>query len=406
MKMDATLEDVKLRESQSLCDNKTSTDTRVRFEYPFAMLPRRYRILALLGLVLLPLEASANAGTPLLWATMIHLVIGNAIIGIFEGIVLARFFGVPNGKAIGAMCWANYFSAWLGGLLIRGALLNVLKLDLTNGWRWFWIMVVLTFLLTLVLEWPFIAWQLRRDQDWIKRSFRASLVVQGSSYFLLFGWYWMASATSLYTQMQIVPSKDMSLPESVMVYFISSEDGDVYRRDLMGGSGQRIHPLQSTDPDDRLFARRNSVNTNRWDLLARLDSDVPQSPKVVEVLTNMNVLAPDEFISRDRPERTHFNFGTVHGLGSATQSRWEFHAGFWPMEGLRAYDRMNKDTRVQFSYETPFGAWAVRNAVILPSDKVLFQLGSDQICAFDPSTGRVALLWRGRGPVPIIELGK
>ena len=57
---------------------------------------------------------------------------------------------------------------------------------------------------------------------------------------------------------------------------------------------------------------------------------------------------------------------------------------------------------VRFSYETPFGAWTVRNAVHLPYDKVLFQLGDDQICAFDPVRRRVGLLWRGRGPVPVI----
>ena len=61
--------------------------------------------------------------------------------------------------------------------------------------------------------------------------------------------------------------------------------------------------------------------------------------------------------------------------------------------------------RVRFSYETPFGAWTVRNAVHLPTDKVLFQLGDDQICGFDPVERRVALLWHGRGPVPVIEMG-
>ncbi len=55
------------------------------------------------------------------------------------------------------------------------------------------------------------------------------------------------------------------------------------------------------------------------------------------------------------------------------------------------------------AYETPFGAWPVRNAVHLPSDKVLFQLGDDQICGFDPVNRRVALLWRGRGAVPVIK---
>ena len=35
--------------------------------------------------------------------------------------------------------------------------------------------------------------------------------------------------------------------------------------------------------------------------------------------------------------------------------------------------------------------------------RALLQLGDDQICAFDPVTRRVAFLWRGRGPVPVME---
>jgi hypothetical protein len=42
----------------------------------------------------------ANAGTALMWAGMLHLVIGNALIGLLEGVLLGRSFGVPSGKAI------------------------------------------------------------------------------------------------------------------------------------------------------------------------------------------------------------------------------------------------------------------------------------------------------------------
>lgn len=91
------------------------------------------------------------------------------------------------------------------------------------------------------------------------------------------------------------------------------------------------------------------------------------------------------------------------GEGEAeAPSPWKFWAGFWPIEGLKAENRTT-GTNVHFSYETPSGARTVRNAVPLPSDKVLFQLGHDQICAFDPQSRKVALLWDGRGPVPVIE---
>ena len=53
---------------------------------------------------------------------MLHLVFGNAFIGIGEGLLLAWLFSVPTGKSVAVMILANYASAWLGGLFIRGAL--------------------------------------------------------------------------------------------------------------------------------------------------------------------------------------------------------------------------------------------------------------------------------------------
>lgn len=363
--------------------------------------------LVVVGLTALPQQASANAGTPLMWAGMIHLAIGNALIGLLEGFLLVWLFRVPRAKAVGAMIAANYTSAWLGGLFIRGAIVAALPMDLNNGWFWFWVMVVVTYGLTLLLEWPFVAWGFRGTQDWLKRSVRASVLVQSCSYILLFGCYWMASGTSLYTKMHIVAPKDLSLPESVLVYFIAPSDGHVYRRDLTGGDEQRIYELHSIDDNDRLFVRPSAADTNQWDLMARLETADHRSPRFVLVLTNLRVEAAPDWRSTHNPpdyEGTWFNFGQVQCLGSATNSQWEFRAGFWPVEGLLA-SRKKTGERVHFSYETPFGAWTVRNAVHLPTDKVLFQLGHDQICGFDPVEHRVALLWHGRGPVAVIEKG-
>ena len=358
-----------------------------------------------LGVAALPQQAWANAGTPLMWAGIVHLFIGNVLIGIGEGSLLTWLFAVPKAKTIGAMVLANYVSAWLGGLFIRSAIVKALPMDLTNGWMWFWIMVGATYFITLLIEWPFIAWCFRGTQHWLGRSLRASLVVQSASYVLLFGWYWMSSGTSLYTQMHIVAPAELSLPGSVVVYFIAPGDGDVYRRPLTGGSEQKICVLHSAADNDRLFVRPSASDTGRWDLVARLETRDRRDPRFVDVLTNMLVeAAPDLHTSRsdDPAAGTWFNFGEVPTLSIATNNPWKFWAGFWAMEGLRASHKPTEE-RVQFSYETPFGAWMVRNAVHLPSDKVLFQLGHDQVCAFDPASKKVALLWHGRGPVPLIE---
>ena len=362
-------------------------------------------VLVLLGVIAFPQLAWADAGTPLMWAGMLHLVFGNALIGVGEGLLLAWLFSVPKRKTVLVMIPANYASAWVGGLFIRGAIVRALPMDLNNGWRWFWVMVVVTYVITLIIEWPFVAWCLRGTQNWLKRSLVASLVVQSASYVLLFGWYWMASGTSLYTKMNIVAPARLSLPDSVLVYFIDPADGNVYKRKLSGSGKQEIYELHSKDDNDRLFVRPSKSNTNHWDLVARLENK-DHNPRFIDVLTNLLVeAAPDWRGTHAEPPQyagTWFSFGEVQSLGSATNSDWKFRSGFWPTEGLSASNKTISQS-VRFSYETPFGAWIVRNAVHLPSDKVLFQLGDDQICVFDPLNQQVALLWHGRGPVPVIE---
>ncbi|MFO1477891.1 MAG: hypothetical protein U1F98_14750 [Verrucomicrobiota bacterium] len=363
-------------------------------------------VFTILGVLACPQHAWADAGTPLMWAGMAHLVVGNAMIGLGEGLLLAWLFSAPKVKSTAVMIFANYASAWFGGFFLRGAIVQALPLDLNNAWKWFWVMVVLTYCMTVLLEWPFIAWCFRGKPDWFRRSVRASVVLQSASYVLLFGWYWMASGTSLYTRMNIVSPSDLSLPGSVQVYFIGPKDGKVYRRDLAGGTEQFIYDLHSTDANDRLFVRAATLDTNNWDLVARLETREDHSPHFVVIRTNMQVeAAPDWRSTHTNPpeyEGTWFSFGQAQPLGSGQEGQWEFWTGFWPIEGLQA---TNKETgeRVRFSYETPFGAWMVRNAVHLPSDKALFQLGEDQICAFDPKSRKIALLWHGRGPVPVIE---
>lgn len=267
-------------------------------------------------------------------------------------------------------------------------------------------MVATTYCMTLVLEWPFIAWCLRGTQNWWRRSLKATLITQSASYIVLFGWYWMASGTSLYTQMNIIKPTDLSLPESVLVYFIDPADGNVYKSHLSGIDRQKVYELHSTNSNDRLFARPNALNTNCWDLVARLETQDDRKPSFVNIRMNLQVEAtPDWRSTYTQPpehEGTWFNFGTVQELGGANKSHWKFETGFWPIEGLRATDTTT-DKSIRFSYETPFGQWYIRNAVHLPSDLALFQLGDDQICIFEPASNKVALLWRGRGPVPVIE---
>ena len=106
-------------------------------------------------LCFVPLSALADAGTPLMWAGMLHLVFGNALIGIGEGMLLAFLFHLKRWKCILAMIAANYFSAWVGDVFVLGYALKSPEPDLYQAWRWVWIMIAVTFIVSCI---PFAFW--------------------------------------------------------------------------------------------------------------------------------------------------------------------------------------------------------------------------------------------------------
>jgi hypothetical protein len=358
----------------------------------------------LLFLCFVPLTALADAGTPLMWAGLLHLVFGNALIGFGEGIALAFLFHLSRWKSVLAMIVANYFSAWVGYVFLLGYTFKAPELDLYNAWRWHWIMVAATFVLTCFLEWPFVFFCLRKSTNRFKKSIWSNVLVQFVSYVLLLGWYWSASGISLYTQMHVVESFRSQCPTNVVIYFISATDGDVYSIRLPVGKPQKMHSLNSTNEDDRLFLRESG--SGQFDVYARLKTGNYTNPVVEIVASNQTAIAaiPED----DQTKALNETRGTwapqwdVPRIGDATKSSWGFRTGFWAIEGLLG-DNDKTGEKLYLAFETPFAQWNVRNAYHLPGDCVVFQLGPNQICALDVVTKRVALLAKGRGPVVMLE---
>lgn len=71
-----------------------------------------------LVIALLPFPVLANAGTPLMWAGISHLLLGNAIIGSVEAFLLTKLFRTRKWPSVWLLYAANYISAWVGALLI------------------------------------------------------------------------------------------------------------------------------------------------------------------------------------------------------------------------------------------------------------------------------------------------
>jgi len=357
--------------------------------------------LAVLCFVSFPSCASADAGTPLMWVSGIHLIIGNFFIGIFEGLLLVFLFRAKAVAALPLMIAANYFSAWFGYLYLAGRFSKTISLDLHNAWAWLWVMVGVTYLLSIVLEWPFVALALWKQNRWLKRSLLASLVVQTASYIPLFGIYWESSGTTLYTMAKIVEPPQLAPLDPVQVYYIKPSDGRIYRRPLDGTPEELISPLPVTNRFDQLAWRPESATTNAWNLTLLGGIHDLQDPES-ETIVSANIAKKDPLFSGSPDPRWERGMYSDAPQLGGTNRVWSAVSGSWAIEGLRVTNSVTHRSS-HIAYEVPYCAWQASRAVILPSGKILFQLGQDQICLYDPETSRIALLWEGRSPLPILQ---
>ena len=345
------------------------------------------------AILLSPAVAFANMGTPLMIASWLHLFFGNTVIGIAEGLLLVLMFRKNVLLCIAAMIVANYFSAWVGaGILGCIRETRAVDLDLYNAWRWLWIMVAISYVLTILLEWPFVALCLRNHDGWLRKSIYGSLVVQSVSYVVIFGWYWSASDRSLYTDLRVVQPSEISLPEKTIVYYIAASDNDAYAMDLGEGTTRRVGKLTSVGNAKRFLVKESKETPGHWDLIATNEIDRRSAGITKTVVADFSRVAA-------RPQNPEGD-GDVLQFAGASNTDWELQLDSW--HGL--YGKNTKDGReLSVFLETPFVTWYSRFATQLPGGQVILQLGDDQICLLDPDGRKIALIAKGRSPVIGIE---
>lgn len=295
-------------------------------------------------LTLYPLPALANAGTLLVWTGLFHLVLGNLILGYVEAELLSRLFHIPRSRSIVVLILANYASAWAGAFLLLNRLSAYSGITIENVRPWIGIFVVLAFVLTLLIEYPFFWILLRQRQQTILTALKATLVIHGLSYLLLFGWYSVNSQTTLLTQLNLVPAAQLQPSSNYTLHYLNPDETQAFRLDLSGANPKTM---------DREEFRA---------LIAK----------------------------RER------SFGPVPKLTATTA--WDFRTHPFAGAGISGINRTTQVSK-HFALETFFAIWAIKDATHLSGDLLVFQLGQDQICLLHPETQRIALITRGKYPV-------
>ncbi len=356
------------------------------------------------ALLFCPNLAQANMGTPLMWAGFLHLTVGNAIIGLGEGALVAWIFRTGVQRTAVVMIAANYFSAIVGMFAIewnRKHLNPVLLGDtpLYEAPKLIWEMGIASYLTTIVLEWPFCLFAVGRKENRWKRSVLATLLAQTASYALLVPFYLSASGLTLYTKTVLDSTLSFAANRSAWIYFISIKDGDVYRIHPDASGKSKVLDTKFTNADTRLVAFRTNEGHD-WDLW-QIEGRVNETKRKL-LLTSFAATAAD--LDTNFLSGTYFemDFGRSADFRPETQRIWKAHAGHWPIEGLRLWN-LRTGERFGIALETPFIMdWSARNVTSLPGDQVVYQLG-EQIVLFDPSSRKLGLITKGRGPVVVFE---
>lgn len=348
----------------------------------------------------------ADVGTPLMWGSALHLLFGNALIGVLEGWLLARLFKFKSRTAILLMIPANYVSCIVGlvGLHVLAGILQKLWPDtppLFLVGREHVMAILAAYLATVAIEWPFCRILTRGTPAPGLRAWKASLVAQTASYALLVPAYATCSPISMVTVPELRHDLAFVKSPDALVYFIAPSDGAIWRVRLDGSQRERVLDAGLTDSAARLFVRP-SENTNRLDLWC-----VPgyrETPHLLlKSLASHAVPLPRDEYGSEPDSSMNFDLWqklyTGRDLRPPEDRAWTCEASNWAGEGLGV--NHGQERAYSLAMETPisrYGGWEVRNDIIMPGDQVIFQ-AADQILVLDMPSRQLGFLTMGRGPV-------
>lgn len=351
--------------------------------------------------VLLTPAAHANGATPFMYFTAFHLLFGNAIIGLVEGMLIGLLFRRPIPKCIAVMVLANYASAWLGSLALGTFGTAATRHGATiESVQWMTVAAIAgTFVLTLLVEWPFAAFCVRKQPHWFRRSVIATLAVQSISYTALVLIYVSNGSFGA----PVVDAADLRLPDQLWLYFISSDDGRLHARRLSDPSQVWIAPEGLPVNAHRLGLSRPSGASEPTALLMGVSTTGDWHD--AEWKRIADGIPADAAPVYDDHRRTFGDPGSIWQLhdvaGRFAQNAdapWTFHVSYWPEEGVTG-DRESPAQRRRFAVAAPFLRWFLRSPTQVSPSMVVFDIEPQQICVFDAETDRVALLARGRSPL-------
>lgn len=352
----------------------------------------------------------ANSGTPLMIFSTLHLLFGNALIGILEGWILARIFKLERRVFLMLISiLANYFSMWMGFTGLSWLLRNhfqqwlgempLYRAPAILAW-----LGIVTFLCSAILEWPFLVLPFLGQAHWLKRSFQSTWIAQTSSYALLVPIYFMISHISLYTRTILDPSLAFAAKNPAEIYFIASKDGNLYRIRIDGSKLEKVFDLNIKNDRTSRLVLKKSAQDGHVDIYFDPFSNNEYLKLICQQIPCRPIVQAQQRwrdIEEQAPGFINYFEGGGADLRDLDQRTLTIHTGPMPDDGLYVEDETGR-VIWRFALETPFLSWDARDPWILPGGQVVFELGG-QICLLDLKTRKLGLLALGYSPVVILS---
>jgi len=357
---------------------------------------RKYRAWLLVAALFAPAAAWGNVPAAYVFVGLFHLVLGCALLGAGEGWLMARVFKLPAKKTIAWMIFANYFSAWVGFVLPAVADFPP-SLHYVNAYLWTSIAVY--FVLTLILEWPFVFALFKGDSRRVARSIQASLLAQGASYAVLVLLYagggWQENLN------RFEPEYASWANPRTVVYYLSPDNRTLYRIRLKDAKAERVLELDSQEQPVYLHVSRSSPGSDSLDLWAGGEVILRDAGRLGGSATE----SPYESCPGEG------NYGCAVDLRSGERSTWRIRN-----EYTRALAAESNETGERFAVgmETVLLRFRITRVTALPEDQVLFQATNaampwggrerPQVCLLDLKNRKLAVVAEGQFPVAFVDV--
>ena len=309
-----------------------------------------------------------------------HVLVGGAVVGLFQGLMLARFWGVSRRRALVQMVAACYGSMLLvlpSAVFLVDRYVPLALLSTVAPWLY-----AAVFVATLLIQWPFVRGAMRPRSRVATKSALACTILNALSFSMLFALY--ASTCNIgILRLQLVPAADVAWQSDPVVFYVDAQHASVMR-------------TRPASMDTRIAMQYHGE----------------QAPMIVGHEGAVDACLPADSAGRDwtcwglSPEDAQPHFATprpreVVAVDLRTRtSAWTFESGRQGV-GLRVHEAGDSNWQ-SVALNAPLIARRVAQITVLPGDQLVLQVGRE-VCVLDWPKRTLSVLAAGTEPYVLLD---